>query len=316
MSHTAIITIGLNPTIDKVIDAPGLRIGEHVKGRLRSVIPAGKAFNVSRTLAALGVPNRAMGLLGRESIEAFDTAARIAGIETQWTSIAARTRENLTLVDPVASTATHIRDAGPTIARDEFSRLTRQLEAVCTPGTLAVFCGSLPPGVSPDDWVRLLVACRRAGASVAIDTSGEPLRRAAASDLYLIKPNAQELGELLGRTPADQSETLQAGRELAARFPIVLITLGDRGAYAFAADQIWHARAEIPPDLVRSTVGCGDAFLAGFIAAHQHGAALDAALAQAVAVSAASAMTDLPASFSERDRLDVLARVQLTRLTA
>jgi 1-phosphofructokinase family hexose kinase len=278
------------------------------------VIPAGKAFNVSRTLAALGVPNVAMGLLGRESLETFDAAARLAGIGTEWTPIAARTRENLTLIDPISSTATHIRDAGPTISKEELDHLSRQLRENCRPGVLVVFCGSLPPGVMAEQLANLIRACHASGARIAVDTSGDPLRRAAECELYLLKPNAQELAELLGRKPADMDETIEAGRTLAKRFPIVIITLGEHCAYAFAGSEAWHARAPVAPEVIRSTVGCGDAFLAGFIASHQQGAALEVALAHAVAVSAASAMTDLPASFADQDRVALLESITPARL--
>lgn len=295
------------------MEVPGLRVGEHLKGRVRSHMPAGKAFNVSRAMAALGVSSRAMGFLGRDAIAAFDLSARLAGIETDWTPIAGRTRENLTLVDPIGGTATHIRDAGPLIQREDLARLTDDLEKCVGANDLVVFCGSLPPGVTCDDFVALIAQCRRIGALVAVDTSGAALRAAATQDLWLIKPNREELAELLDRPVRDEASLLEAGRELNQRFPIVLVTAGAEGAYAFQKGHIWRATLTLPPDSIRSTVGCGDTFLAGFLAAHQRGLPMADSLADATATAAASALSDLPASFAEADRINLLEQVIVHR---
>jgi 6-phosphofructokinase 2 len=96
---------------------------------------------------------------------------------------------------------------------------------------------------------------------------------------------------------------------LARRCERVLITLGGEGACLFSRQGAWRARVELAREMIRSTVGCGDAFLAAFIAAHQNGRDDDAALADATAVAAASAMSDMPASFSQQDYVNIRSGV-------
>jgi fructose-1-phosphate kinase PfkB-like protein len=130
----------------------------------------------------------------------------------------------------------------------------------------------------------------------------------------MIKPNAQELMELSGRELRDDDAILAAARDLNARIPVVVVTMGERGACCFAEGQAYYGRAVLPHDRVCSTVGCGDAFIAGFLAeiCSTHGTA-ESAFRRALAVAAASAMSDRPAVFNmedvawARERLELIA---------
>ena len=70
-------------------------------------------------------------------------------------------------------------------------------------GGWVVGCGSLPPGAPIDLYATLTSAARAAGLSVAIDSSGEPMTHAAAALPNLIKPNHEELEELVGLYEAE-----------------------------------------------------------------------------------------------------------------
>ena len=69
-----IVTVTLNPTIDRIIEVPGLHVGGHLPGRLRSRLPAGKAVNASRALSTLGVASTAAGWVGQETADLFEQA--------------------------------------------------------------------------------------------------------------------------------------------------------------------------------------------------------------------------------------------------
>jgi fructose-1-phosphate kinase PfkB-like protein len=145
-----------------------------------------------------------------------------------------------------------------------------------------------------------------------VDASGSLLQAAAERPIWMIKPNLLELSELIGHDLHDPPATLEAGRKLAERIPIVLVTLGERGAYCITRQGVWFAHVEIPRERTRSTVGCGDSLLAGFLSAiRDPNLALDAALTGGVAVAAASAMQDQPAVFDPRDVLNLKPQVYL-----
>lgn len=303
----SIITVTLNPTIDRILEVPGFKIGGHLQGRLRLREPAGKAINLSRALAGLGVKSTAIGWVGMNAFDLFHEAMRKAGVKACFLPITGATRENITIIDPGTHTETHLRDTGPKVDDADVQRLMDLLANVVTGESLVIFTGSLPPGLRMDSWNNLLGTCIQRGARVAVDVAGEPLRVATADNaLWMIKPNEFELGELLGENLPDDRALAHAGRDLAGRFPYVLITAGRKGAYCFAQGRALHAHAALPPEQVRSTVGCGDAMLAGFLAGlMQSGGDCEMALREGVAVSAAAAMTEEPAHF-ERTTVDRL----------
>lgn len=310
-----IVTVTLNPTIDRVIEVPGFRIGGHLPGRLLSRTPSGKAFNVSRALGLLGVNNTAAGWMGRDTIETFETAARASGVMARFIPIDAHTRENITVLDTKRGIETHIRDTGPEVTADDLDKLAHELSVLAHPNAVLVFSGSTPPGVSTEQFGRFVDLCLEKGARVAIDTSREPLCAASERPVWLIKPNAQELAELTGRRLRGDDAVVAAARKLNARIPIVIVTLGERGACCLAEGRALYGKAVLPQEQVRSTVGCGDAFMAGFLAeiCSTHGSA-ESAFRKALAVAAASAMNDRPATFTHEDVAWAEAKVEIVEV--
>jgi fructose-1-phosphate kinase PfkB-like protein len=102
----------------------------------------------------------------------------------------------------------------------------------------------------------------------------------------------EELGELLGcgLGAASEGELLDAARSLCGRVGTVLLTRGRQGALAVSRGEAFAGAVEI--GATRNTVGCGDAFLAGYLAALWQDAPVEDRLRQAVACGAASALAD------------------------
>jgi 1-phosphofructokinase len=116
------------------------------------------------------------------------------------------------------------------------------------------------------DMTNLFEAVRARGTRVALDTSGPPLDHWVRSGLVnLIKPNADELANLVGRNLFTIQDAMEAGRELnALGIEIALVSLGVDGALAITADEAHWGRA-VATEVINTT-GAGDATLAGFLA--------------------------------------------------
>jgi len=311
-SGSNIITVSLNPTIDRVIEVPGLKLGAHQVGREISRTAGGKAVNVSLALAAMGVGNIATGFLGEESRPVFQDVLKGPSIRDEFFALPGRTRENVTLTDPDARQETHIRDVGLAVPDAMLAKLKRKLELLCQKGTVVIFGGSLPPGMSGEDFLSLINASREAGARVAVDTSGKALDAIAGRSLWLLKPNAAELAHLAGRQLANEAEMFQAARELTSHVSNVLLSRGSKGACLFAGSCAACAHVELDPARVRNTVGCGDVLLAGFVAGLAGGKQPREALAGAVACASASACTLKAAHFEPETAEELRSRVEVT----
>lgn len=313
---TSIVTVTLNPTIDRIIEVPSFRVGGHQQGVLRVREPAGKAINVSRALSELGVRNTAIGWVGMNAFDLFHETLQSTGIKACFLPITGHTRENITIIDPHSHAETHIRDAGPRVDHADVRRLTDLINSVVNDSSLVIFTGSLPPGLSLEAWDDLIKACLSRGARVAIDTAGKPLERAIEHAVWLVKPNESELGELYNQTLSDEPSLLEAARRLAEGVPVVVVTAGRRGAYCLNEGRVWHAQATVSQQAIRSTVGCGDAMMAGLLfGLLGDDGGFEAALREGVAVSAAATLTEQPGRF-DRCALDSIRQsVKVRELT-
>jgi 1-phosphofructokinase len=291
------ITIGLAPAWDVSCRGPGLDWGRHAEIDEQVVRPAGKALNVSYALGWMGWPSVAAGLWGQEDGDEMQQAVRAwagqaphAPIDVRMTAVAGRTRRNITVVDTLARREMHLRQKSSLASRDSLRQLDTDLGGLVRAGDLCVFAGAMPGGELLEQTVGLVRTCRRAGARLAVDTSGPVLGAIVEADLaWLISPNVEELRELLGSKVGETPERLiEAGRNLLERVEVVLISRGAEGALVVTRDGAWTGRPETPGQVL-STVGCGDYLLAGFLTGLGEGHDPPAALARGLKAATAHA---------------------------
>lgn len=294
-----IVTVTPNPSIDRTVtlDAPLTRGAVH---RATSVTtePGGKGVNVARALTLAGLD--AVAVLPAPAADPLVAALRGSAVPFRCVPTTGAVRTNLAITEHDGTT-TKLNEPGATLDASALDGLTRSVVASAETASWLVLSGSLPPGV-PDDWYADIVAqlapypCR-----VAVDTSEGPLAALVNSlDLArpdLIKPNAEELASVLGFSPraleaavtqGDHEPVVSAAQQLVDRgVGAVLATLGAAGAVLVDANGSWMATP--PPIVPRSTVGAGDASLAGYVRAEAGGAVPPQRLQMAVAYGGAAA---------------------------
>ncbi|MCX4680961.1 1-phosphofructokinase [Streptomyces sp. NBC_01433] len=284
-----ILTVTPNPSLDRTYELPGLVRGAVLRAAADRVDPGGKGVNVSRAVAAAGHRTVAVAPLGGPEGALLARLLGEHGIEAAGVEIAGSTRVNITLVEP-DGTLTKVNATGPDITAAEAEDLLEAVRTRSADADWIACCGSLPRGLPPEWYAELVARSHRAGARIALDTSGAALTAALRERPDVIKPNAQELAEAVGRPLATVGDAVKAAaelRELGAGS--VLASLGADGQLLVEASGTYFGSARV--ESVRSNVGAGDASLAGFLAA---GGAGPAALAAAVAHGAAA--VQLPGS--------------------
>ena len=309
-----ILTITPNTAIDRAIEVADFRVGGTMKGRVVAVLPAGKGVNISRTLSALGKPSVATGFVGRGDQQQF--VESLAGTRATVDLVPVRepTRVDTTVIDPVNSTVTHVREQGFLVDGDDLARLYEKLDALLPRASTVVVAGSLPPGMEPTALTSLIDQCRGKGRRVCVDTSGRALAAAVEHGCGLVKPNAEELSEICGARPATAAEAAEQARKLLATVGIVIVSLGSDGAVCVTREQAWAAAAPVAPARVVNTVGCGDAFLAGFCGGLDDGEDLDECLRRAVACGSACTLTSESGSIQRQEFEAMYATTRTVRL--
>ncbi|MHA6765449.1 1-phosphofructokinase [Streptacidiphilus sp. PAMC 29251] len=307
-----ILTVTPNPSLDRTYEVGTLVRGGVVRARTDRTDPGGKGVNVSRAVAAAGHDTLAVMPLGGS--EGSDLARLLSaqGIQVAPVPVAGATRVNISVAEP-DGTLTKLNAPGPRLSSNEAAALLGTVVAHAGRASWIACCGSLPRGLDPDWYAELVERVHRVGCRIALDASGPALTAALGCGPDVVKPNAAELAEAVGRPLHTVGDVVVAANDLrAAGAGSVLASLGADGQLLTTSQGTWFGTA--PVVLVRSNVGAGDASLAGFLTAGGEGPeALAAALAYgAAAVGLPGSVMPTPADL-DRQGVSVSADVPLDR---
>ena len=286
-----VATVTLNPAIDQSVAVPGFAAGTVNRALREQSDPGGKGVNVASFLADLGFRVAVTGLLGRDNAAEFEHLFESKGMADEFVRIPGKTRVNVKIIDPTSRSITDVNLPGPAATAADLARLDQRIEHLLADNDCFVLSGSAPAGVPVDYYAALIHRLKGAGKRVLLDTSGELLRQGIAAAPWAIKPNIAELEELVGKPLPDLDAVIVAARQLlASGIACVVVSMGAEGAL-FVTEQ--ECLLAIPPEVaVLSTVGAGDAMVAGFIAGSLRGLPLDECARLATA-SAVGALTQL-----------------------
>ena len=266
--NSSIITVGLCPSWDTVCRFDGIDWGEHKTVSSADSRPAGKALNISRALAWMGEKNIAAGLWGRDDFQQMAKAMRPLKelVNVKITPAKGETRRNVTVVDTAKNREMHLRNKSELASKSSLRKLEADLKAIVNKGSICVFAGAMPEDKFVGDVVRIIKSCRQRGAGIVVDTYGDALKRILETGaVRIIKPNVEELRELLGVQVTDSPAALvRAGRNLLDKVEVVVFSRGKKGGVVVTNKGAWQGRCA-GRSRVLSTVGCGDFLLAGFL---------------------------------------------------
>ena len=290
MTNTAqspvnVLTVTLNPAIDQTVRIPNFAAGKVNRVEQSQSDPGGKGVNVASFLTDAGHRVAVTGFLGRDNAALFDALFAEKQIPDHFVRIAGQTRVGIKIADPVLNDTTDINFAGQAPTPTDVAALFDLIPTL--PGAWVVLAGSIPPAVEPTIYRDLIAAFRQHGKRVVLDTSGEPLQHALDAVPSIVKPNIHELETLVGRALPTRDAIIAAARDLLARgLDLVVVSMGADGALFVDAETV--VRATPPRVRVESTVGAGDAMVAGTVAAQLRALALadTARLATAFSVDA------------------------------
>ncbi len=280
---TQIVTITLNPAVDQTAAIPNFRAGAVNRVAWEQSDPGGKGVNVAAFLSEFGLSVTVTGFLGQRNAELFQRFFEQKQITNRFIPIAGQTRVNIKVIDDVQDQVTDINFPGQPPTAEDIQALHRTIDELAIAHDWFIISGSLPAGVPPNIYAVLTQRLKAQGKKVVLDASGESFRQALDMAPDAIKPNLEELSELLGR-PLAEAEAAGAARELLAQgIQTVVVSMGAKGAVFVEADQaIW---AKPPQMQVVSTVGAGDAMVSGLVLAKLRGLGLADAARLATAFS-------------------------------
>lgn len=284
-----IITLTLNPALDKTISVAQLVPEKKLRSSFSQVEPGGGGINVSRALHKLGGSSEAVYLSGGYTGKHFEALLINEGIVSVALPIRGDTRENFVVVDDSANKQYRFGMEGPEVAEPEWQQA---LQYISEQPEIAyiVASGSLPPGVPSNVFAQLAVIAKQKNARLIVDTSGAALKDAVDEGLFLIKPNLEELGSLSGKEKLAKEEIVAAARSIiqSGGCEVMVVSMGKDGAMLITKDTQLEVK---PPNVtVHSTVGAGDSMVGGMLMALSNEWSLEDVLYYGIAAGTAATM--------------------------
>lgn len=262
-NETSIVTVTLNPAIDRTLHLPSFTLGQVNRVASERTDPGGKGINVAKVIKALAHPVVVTGLLGKDNKSVFQDYFRQEGIDNHFIETAGNNRVNIKIVDTTSDVVSELNFPGIIPTAADLDNLQQTLRQLAQTHKWFVLSGSLAPTVPTDIYAQFITMLNQYNCKVILDTSGEALVAGIAAKPFAVKPNLPELSQLMNSPMESDEEILGAIKQLLGQgISKVAISLGEKGSLVADCHQILRAKAPVVP--VSSTVGAGDAFVAGF----------------------------------------------------
>ena len=294
-----IVTITLNPMLDKTVAVPGIAIGQITRAESVTMIVGGKGVNVSRQLFHLGTRSLATGFRGGEIGDLLERLLTEEGITHRFVRVGGMTREGVTYRH-ADGTLTCVFEPPHRVTEAE----TEALVACCAQsihrGDRVICCGSSPCSEADTVYAEILRNARKAGAQTALDSYGQAFREALATAPDFIKVNRDECEQAHGVRLRAESDIVGAlDRFLAAGVGCAVITDGARAVHAATAQKRWRIIPPVVPAV--NPTGSGDSMLAAMVYGMEAGWPMERNLRFGVAAGSANAGRWEPACVSKQE---------------
>lgn len=294
-----IVTLTVNPSVDKSTRFSGL-IAEH---KIRCENPkfdaGGGGINVSKAIVRLGGSSLAVFTSGGPVGEMLKDLVKKEGVIFEAIQTVTPTRENFIAVDDTTNSQYRFGFSGNILSDSEVKKILETISNL-KPGFLVV-SGSLNEGLATDFYQKVAEIARKSNSKLIVDTSGEALKKVLETGCYLIKPNVGELAKLVGAERLEMEEVNEAAKKIIAKggAEIVVVSLGPQGAVLVTKDAYEYVPA--PNVAKKSTVGAGDSMVGGMVWALSQNKNLKEVVRWGVACGSAATMNEGTQLFKPED---------------
>jgi 1-phosphofructokinase family hexose kinase len=272
---------------------PNFQCGFRHRASESLTLPGGKGVNIARALKTLEQPVVATGLIGGRAGQQIVGGLARENVLSDFVRIAAESRTSTAVIDPTTMTQTEIIEYGPVVSASELETLLDKVEFLAKGANAVVLAGSLPRKVPEDYYATVLQRLRPQRCYVVLDSAGEPLRLGIRGRPHLVTPNVREAEDLVGHEFHDEQDMVDATGmivEMGARNVIIKTPHGCVARFTRGRRARVYRATIAPLERILSTVGSGDAFLAGFLSARFEKQELPDALRLALAAGSANTL--------------------------
>lgn len=262
-----ITTVTLNPAVDRAYIINDFKPNKRYHVDEVKVTAGGKGLNVARVASILGEKINATGFLGGYTGEFIKKELDKLNIDTSFVKISEPSRIFTAIVDPINKTETILGEYGPVVSKGELNEFVKEFVKVLKFSRIIIAAGTVPKGLPATIYGDMVKIAKDNNVKMIIDASGEYLKEAIKAKPFMIKPNLTELEELVGYRLNTEKEIIFECKHICKQgVELVSISLGEQGALFVTAQDVYRVKVSCEIQAMNS-IGCGDAFVAGFAVA-------------------------------------------------
>lgn len=299
MKTKPIVTLTINPALDKSTHFAGLIAEQKIRCEAPRYDAGGGGINVSKAIAKLGGKSTCIFTSGGSSGELLEELMAHENMESIVVRTKNWTRENFIAFDNTSQSQYRFGFPGNELTLAEQDEILQKVKTLQT--DYLVISGSLNEGLPTGFYQEIAQIAKASNIKVIVDTSGEPLKKVLETGVYLIKPNIGELAKLIGVERLEFPEVEKAAKQVIENksAEIVVVSLGADGAILVAQDETHFVKA--PKVEKKSTVGAGDSMVGGMVWALAQNKTLEEVICWGVACGTAATMNEGTQLFKVED---------------
>lgn len=308
-----ITTVTLNVSIDKAYKIKGcVESGKVIRVLECNNTAGGKGLNVSRVASLCGEEVLATGFVGGHCGALAEELLEKDNIKNKFTHVKSETRSCINILDE-NNVSTEFLEKGESISDEEINAFLDDFDKIIEDSNVITISGSAPQGVPTDIYTTLINMIKDKNKKVILDASGDLLKEGIKALPTMIKPNSEEMENLLNVSINNEEEVIKNAIKLhESGIELVVVSLGSEGALLVCKEGVYHGK---PPKIeVVNTVGCGDSMVAAFAVAMERGYSNIDSLKYAISISAANAMTFSTGSFNSEDVDNIFENTQINKI--
>jgi 1-phosphofructokinase family hexose kinase len=303
-----VYTLTLSPSLNKAIEVQEFAYDDvnTILSEKRSA--QGKGIDVSRVIKELGGQSVALGLMG--GYNGLEVEGRLAaeGILCDFTRVNGETRLSVSIHQQRKKMRTLLSAPAAKVSEFEVAVMYNKIRQI-PKGSYVVMTGSPPPGIDEDFYAQIITILKSKGIKTFLDADGEVMKSGVRAGPYLVKPNVHEFGRLVESSLKDREEVAQAASAYLGLVDFVVVSMGAKGAIGVSQSERYFVS---PPKVnVKSSIGAGDALLAGIVFGLSEGGSFKDALSLGVACGTASTLNAGPAVCTRDDVYTIMKQISV-----
>lgn len=257
-----IYTVTFNPSLDYIVSVRNFEEGSVNRASDEMILPGGKGINVSIVLNNLGMESHLLGFIGGFTGKEIERMVSDDGCISEFIKVDnGLSRINVKMKSEKES---EINGIGPAISNSEMTQLLDKLDKL-KEGDVLVLAGSIPASIPDTIYYDIMKMLSDRKIMIVVDATKDLLLNVLPLHPFLIKPNKQELAEMMNLENLSKEDIVKNAFELQKRGAgNVLVSMAGEGAILVTEDGKVYS-SEAHKGKVVNSVGAGDSMVAGFI---------------------------------------------------